>query len=272
LADEDKFSQDELSNLMKMLQDAGPAKPPAGPAPKSEEEPPGLPLPPPLAPKPAPVPPPKPVQPAPPAPPAAAAPPKPVQPAPPAPPAAAAPPKPVQPTPPVPPAAAVSPKPVPPPAAPAAEAPPPPPPPAPQDIHGSQEPIARTPEMLVAEDIARQFEVCRVHMEQVLTPFIGEKVAKKMLSWSLDRASKTNPVLKNVHWSMSGDLLDNGSIDAERLLRNFEHFPGVDAVGLVKKALSELLAMRLGAIEQGLGSSMRSAIEKDVLRLEEILK
>jgi hypothetical protein len=109
-------------------------------------------------------------------------------------------------------------------------------------------------------------------MEQVLTPFIGEKVARKMFSWSLDRASKTHLVLKNVHWSMAGELLDNGAIDVERLLRNFEHFPGVDTVALVKAAFSELLAVRLGAIEQGLGSSMRSAMEKDVLRLEEILK
>jgi len=130
-----------------------------------------------------------------------------------------------------------------------------------------------TPEDLKAvDDLGHQFEIGRVRLEQVLSPFIGEKVSKKMLAWSLDRAQKTHPILKNVHWSPSGDLLDNGEIEVTRLVKNVEAFAGHPVVQLVKLALSDLLVIRLEAVEKGLGPSMKQAVDKEVARLRDILK
>jgi hypothetical protein len=130
-----------------------------------------------------------------------------------------------------------------------------------------------TPEDLKAvDDLGHQFEIGRVRMEQVLTPFIGDKVTKKMLAWSLDRTQKTHAVLRNTHWSVSGDLLDNGEIEVGKLVKNLEGFPGQPLVQMVKLAFSDLLVARLDAVEKGLGPSMKQAVEKEVKRLEEILK
>jgi len=130
-----------------------------------------------------------------------------------------------------------------------------------------------SPEDLKAvDDLGHQFEIGRVRMEQVLSPFISEKVAKKMLAWSLDRAQKTHPILKNVHWSPSGDLLDNGEIEVTRLVKNVEAFAGQPVVQLVKLAMSDLLVIRLEAVEKGLGPSMKQSVDKEVARLRDILK
>jgi len=130
-----------------------------------------------------------------------------------------------------------------------------------------------SPEDLKAvDDLGHQFEIGRVRMEQVLSPFISEKVAKKMLAWSLDRGQKTHPILKNVHWSPSGDLLDNGEIEVTRLVKNVEAFAGQPVVQLVKLAMSDLLVIRLEAVEKGLGPSMKQSVDKEVARLRDILK
>ncbi len=120
-------------------------------------------------------------------------------------------------------------------------------------------------------ELGHQFEIGRARMEQVLTPFIGQKVTRKMLSWSRDRVQKTRPILKNVHWSPAGDLLDNGAIEVDRLARNLEYFRGQDVVALTKAAFLELLDMRLSAVEQGLGASLRQAVDREIRRLRGFL-
>jgi hypothetical protein len=127
-------------------------------------------------------------------------------------------------------------------------------------------------EKATVDDLGHQFEIGRTRMEQVLTPFISEKVAKKMFTWSLERMQKIHPILKNVHWSPSGELLDNGSVEVEKLVKNLDSFLGQDVVALTKAALRELLAVRLAAVEQGLGASMRQAVEKEVAKLGSLLK
>jgi len=122
------------------------------------------------------------------------------------------------------------------------------------------------------EDLGHQFEIGRTRMEQVLGPFISEKVARKMLTWSLERAQKAHPILKNVHWSASGELLDNGAIEVDRLSKNLDTLAGQNVVALAKAALLELLNSRLTAVEQGLGASMRQAVEKEVAKLGAILR
>ena len=133
--------------------------------------------------------------------------------------------------------------------------------------------MARRKEQLAkVEDIGHQFEISRARMEQVLTPFISEKVAKKLLMWGLERVQRNHAILRNVHWSPGGDLVDNGTIEVNRLVKNAEALPiDQDAVAAAKAALMELVAVRLQAVEQGLGPSMKQAVEKEVMRLREIL-
>lgn len=138
-------------------------------------------------------------------------------------------------------------------------------------------PVAAAPtlspaDIAAVEDFGHQFEIGRMRMEQVLTPFISEKVTRKMLAWSLERVQKSHPIMKNVHWAPSGDLLDNGAIEVERLKKNLDGFAGQPVVTLVKAALSELLGMRLIAVEQGLGASMRQTVEKEVTKLAALLQ
>jgi len=106
----------------------------------------------------------------------------------------------------------------------------------------------------------------------VLTPFIGDKITKKMLSWSFERAVKSHPILKDTHWSMSGEYLDNGAIESGRVIKALAAYQGQDTVAMVKAALSELLKMRLAAVEQGLGPSLRQTVEKEIGKLGDILK
>ncbi len=122
------------------------------------------------------------------------------------------------------------------------------------------------------EDLGRQFEISRARMEQVLMPFIGEKPLKRLLAWSLERVQKEHPIVKNVHWSSTGDLLDNGAIEVDRLKKELKNFSGQDVVALVKAALSELLTVRLNAVEQGLGPALRQAVEKEVAGLVSSLR
>jgi hypothetical protein len=152
------------------------------------------------------------------------------------------------------------------PAAPAAAAPAAPAPAAPTT------PVIDEATKHAVEDLGHQFEIGRNRVEQVLTPFIGEKVTKKMLAWSLERVQKTHPIMKMVHWAPNGDLLDNGEVEVGRLVQNLDGFIGMDAVMIVKAALNELLNMRLSAVEQTLGPSMRQAVEKEVSKLQELVR
>ena len=124
----------------------------------------------------------------------------------------------------------------------------------------------------IIEGILEQFDAVRNRMEMVLTPFIGDKITKKMLSWSFERAVKSHPILKDTHWTMTGEYLDNGAIESGRVIKALAAYQGQDTVALVKAALSELLKMRLAAVEQGLGPSLRQTVEKEVGKLGDILK
>jgi len=117
----------------------------------------------------------------------------------------------------------------------------PPPPTAAAGAAPATAPVLTAEDIKAVDDLGHQFEIGRVRMQQVLSPFIGEKVSKKMLAWSLDRAQKTHPILKNVHWSPSGELLDNGEVEVARLVKNLESFPGQPVIQLVKLAFSDLL-------------------------------
>ncbi len=142
---------------------------------------------------------------------------------------------------------------------------PPPPPPPPPPSKPSREQLKHV------EELGHQFEIGRQRVRQLLIPFIGERVAKKMLAWSLERVQKTHPIFKNVHWSSQGELHDDGTIEVDRLVKNAQAVQGQDVVVLTKAAMLELLAARLAAVEQGLGVSLRQAVEKEVRRLEELL-
>ena len=271
---QEKFTQDELMQLFGASL-GGPAPAPAAPPPPAPA--PVAPAPPappvaPVAPPPAPLPVPPVVAAAPPLAQAPVA----VPPPPPLPVAPVAPmaPPPVVPVmaPPAPPMAgtpfAPPPPPMSPPTAPPAAAPT-----APNAPVAGAPPMPPAPEVVAAvDDLGHQFEIGRVRMEQVLTPFIGDKVTKKMLAWSLERAQKTHPILKNVHWSQTNDLLDNGEVEVSRLVKNIELFPAQPILQMVKAALADLIQMRLAAVEQGLGPSMKQAVEKEVARLAEILR
>lgn len=143
---------------------------------------------------------------------------------------------------------------------PAEPAPPPPPPPPPTKPSREQ--------LTQVEELGHQFEIGRTRMQQLLVPFIGERVTKKMLAWSLEHVQKSHPILKNVHWSSQGELHGDGTIEVARLVKNVQNILGQNVVGLTKASMLDLLKARLAAVEQGLGVSLRQAVEKEVRRLE----
>jgi len=101
-----------------------------------------------------------------------------------------------------------------------------------------------------------------------LAPVIGIKAANTMLSKTLEKArSRSGVMLKDANWRTDGTLRDDGSLDADRLLKN--------AAGLATdlrrpqyvEAMHEILSLRLQAVEQGLGAPARQELMERLLQL-----
>ncbi|GEM_PF-1389279 len=141
---------------------------------------------------------------------------------------------------------------------------------APEAPVPSAHPEAPAPEGPSPEELARiqkehdylllydQFRNIILHE---LTDLVGDKKAKTMLSRTVETARNKYPeVFRNANWDAAGNLIEDGSMDSQRLIHNKTLLDPTRADAVQDAGLGALLEMRLLAVEKGLGAGMRSKI------------
>ncbi|HVZ80543.1 MAG TPA: hypothetical protein VHE12_07040 [bacterium] len=94
-----------------------------------------------------------------------------------------------------------------------------------------------------------------------LKDLVGEKKAMTMLSRTVELARGQFPeVFRNTNWDAHGNLLEDGSLDAQRLIDNKNTMGTPKGDETLDAALSTLLRLRLQAIEKGLGAGLKNKI------------
>ncbi|MGH7739886.1 MAG: hypothetical protein ACREL1_07045 [bacterium] len=90
---------------------------------------------------------------------------------------------------------------------------------------------------------------------------VGEKKAFKMLERTVELCREKNPdIFRNANWDASGNLLQDGSLDSQRLVENKNVIAPMKADAVLDAGLSQLLSLRLQAIEKGLGAGMKNKV------------
>jgi len=94
-----------------------------------------------------------------------------------------------------------------------------------------------------------------------LTQLVGEKKTNTMLERTVELAREKYPeVFRNANWDAAGNLIENGSIDSQRVIDNKNAMDPQKADAVVDVALSALLNLRLQAVEKGLGAGLKNKV------------
>jgi hypothetical protein len=110
-------------------------------------------------------------------------------------------------------------------------------------------------------DYLTLYDQLRLMLQDALLPLVGEKKAKNMLSRTLEATRNKYPeYFRNANWDPEGNLLEDGSMDQQRLIQNKSHLDPTKADEVQDLALKSLLETRLTAIEKGLGADLRAKL------------
>jgi hypothetical protein len=94
-----------------------------------------------------------------------------------------------------------------------------------------------------------------------LKDLVGEKKTYKMLERTVELAREKFPeVFRNANWDASGNLLEDGSLESQRLIENKSSLESTKSKIIFDLALGTLLSLRLQAIEKGLGTGMKNKV------------
>ncbi len=94
-----------------------------------------------------------------------------------------------------------------------------------------------------------------------LKDLVGDKKTLTMLGRTVELARGKFPeVLRNVNWDSAGNLLEDGSVNGQRIIENKKTIDPKKADEVVDAALSGLLKLRLQAVEKGLGSGLKNKV------------
>ncbi len=94
-----------------------------------------------------------------------------------------------------------------------------------------------------------------------LKNLVGEKKTLTMLGRTVELAREKFPeILRNVNWDFKGNLLEDGSMEGQRIIENKKTIDPNKAEEVVDAALSGLLKLRLQAIEKGLGTGLKNKV------------
>jgi len=105
------------------------------------------------------------------------------------------------------------------------------------------------------------YDQFRHMIRKELIDLVGEKKAHTMLTRTLEATRNKFPeYFRNANWDAEGNLLEDGSMDAQRLIQNKAQFDGARADQFQDLALKSLLNMRLMAIDKGLGTATRTRL------------
>lgn len=94
-----------------------------------------------------------------------------------------------------------------------------------------------------------------------LKDLVGEKKTYTMLGRTVELARGKYPeIFRNANWDAAGNLLEDGSVDSQRIIENKNALDSQKANLVMDTALSALLNLRLQAVEKGLGSGLRNKV------------
>jgi len=139
-------------------------------------------------------------------------------------------------------------------AAPAAGAGEVPPPPDPQEIEKMRK-LQADHEFLMLYDEYRNI------IAHELTDLVGEKKTNTMLGRTVELSREKFPeIFRNANWDESGNLLEDGTVDSQRIIDNKNALDPQKADTVLDAALSILLNLRLQAVEKGLGTGLKNKV------------
>lgn len=94
-----------------------------------------------------------------------------------------------------------------------------------------------------------------------LKDLVGEKKTFTMLGRTVELAREKFPeIFRNANWDSAGNLLEDGSVDSQRLIENKNSLDPQKADVVLDNALSLLLRLRLQAVEKGLGAGLKNKV------------
>lgn len=102
------------------------------------------------------------------------------------------------------------------------------------------------------------YDELRLMLVEELRDLVGDKKTKTMLSRTLEATRNKYPdYFRNANWDPEGNLLEDGSLDHQRLIHNKSLLDPARADALEDEALKGLLDLRLLAVEKGFGTGLR---------------
>ena len=105
------------------------------------------------------------------------------------------------------------------------------------------------------------YEEYRAILFRELNDLVGEKKTKTMLERTFELSrSKYPEIFRNANWDSKGNLLDDGSLDSQRMVENKNALDPAKSDMAIDAALSHLLGLRLQAIEKGLGAGFKNKV------------
>ena len=94
-----------------------------------------------------------------------------------------------------------------------------------------------------------------------LKDLVGDKKTFTMLGRTVELARGKFPeIFRNANWDAAGNLLEDGSVDSQRIIENKNTLDPAKAEAVLDAALSTLLNLRLQAVEKGLGSGLKNKV------------
>lgn len=105
------------------------------------------------------------------------------------------------------------------------------------------------------------FEEYRAILTHELKDVVGEKKTCNMLTKTFEMAREKYPeVFRNANWDGNGNLLDDGSLNCQRMVANAWTFDPTKRDITMDMALTFLMSLRFMAIEKGLGMGFKNKL------------
>jgi len=118
----------------------------------------------------------------------------------------------------------------------------------------------------VPQDYFKAYDRFRQIILEELKDSVGPRKTCGMLVKTFEAAREKFPdVFRNANWDANGNLLEDGSLNANKMLENKDVLDSKQPEALLDTALNSLLNLRLQAIEKGLGADT-SHIIRDHLK------
>ncbi len=110
------------------------------------------------------------------------------------------------------------------------------------------------------------YDEFRVIIAHEITDLVGERKTATMLERTFEIARGKYPsIFKNANWDSAGNLLNDGSLNGQKIIENKSSLRSAHAEVLLDSALTSLLNLRLQAVEKGLGSGLRNKVRAHLL-------